>query len=85
MENHPVKLLAKETKWTSSEVRTHPTFAENLISKHDFGPVKLPGLSRNGSKLLCCLILSIHAFGINFCSKIPYILLLGRVSCESLL
>ena len=38
----------KETKWTSLEVRTHPTFLETLISKYDFGPVKLPGLSRNG-------------------------------------
>ena len=47
-ENCTVKLSAKETKWTSLEVRTHPTFLENLISKYDFGPVKLPGLSRNG-------------------------------------
>ena len=46
-ENCTVKLSAKETKWTSLEVRTHPTFLENLISKHDFGPVKLTGLSRN--------------------------------------
>ena len=47
-ENCTVKLSAKEIKWTSLEVRTHPTFLENLISKYDFGPVKLPGLSRNG-------------------------------------
>ena len=47
-ENCTVKLSAKKTKWTSLEVRTHPTFLENLISKYDFGPVKLPGLSRNG-------------------------------------
>ena len=47
-ENCIVKLSAKETKWTSLEVRTHPTFRENLISKYDFGPVKLPGVSRNG-------------------------------------
>ena len=47
-ENCTVKLSAKETKWTSLEVRTHPTFLETLISKYDFGPVKLPGLSRNG-------------------------------------
>ena len=45
-----VKLSAKETKWTSLETRTHPTFLENLISKYDFGPVKLPGLSRNGAQ-----------------------------------
>ena len=61
-ENCTVKLSAKETKWTSLEVKTHPTFLENLISKHDFGPVKLPGLSRNGplvskrSTLLSCKI-----------------------------
>ena len=30
------------------EVRTHSTFLETLISKYDFWPVKLPGLSRNG-------------------------------------
>ena len=47
-ENCTVKLSAKETKWTSLEVRTHPTFLETSISKYDFGPVKLPGLSRNG-------------------------------------
>ena len=43
-ENCTVKLSAKETKWTSLKVRTHPTFLENLISKDDFGLVKLPGL-----------------------------------------
>ena len=48
LENCTVKLSAKETKWTSLQVKTHPTFLENLISKYDFGPVKLPGLSRNG-------------------------------------
>ena len=48
MENGAVKLSAKETKCTSLEVRTHPTFLETLISKRDSGPVKLPGLSRNG-------------------------------------
>ena len=46
-ENSKVKLLAKETKWTSLGVRTHPTFLETLISRYDYGPVKLPGLSRN--------------------------------------
>ena len=34
-ENCTVKLSAEETKWTSLEVRTHPTFLENLISKYD--------------------------------------------------
>ena len=49
-ENGAVKLLAKETKWASLEVRTQHTFLENLISKYDTGSVKLPaaGLSRNG-------------------------------------
>ena len=47
-ENGAVKLLAKETIWTLLDVRTHPTFLETLISKYDFGPVKLPGLSRDG-------------------------------------
>ena len=28
--------------------RTQDTFLENLISKYDTGPVKLPELSRNG-------------------------------------
>ena len=51
-ENCTVKLSAKETKWTPLEIRTHPTILENLISKYDFGPVKLPGLSRNGP-LMC--------------------------------
>ena len=46
--NYTVKFSAKETKWTSLEVRTHPTFLETLISKYDFGPVELPGPSRNG-------------------------------------
>ena len=62
--NSTVKLSAKESKCTSSEVRTLPTFLETLISKHDFGPVKLPGLSRNGppatkrhhSKMFPCVI-----------------------------
>ena len=43
-----VKLSAKETKWTSSEVRTRSTFLETLISKSDSRPGKLLGLSRNG-------------------------------------
>ena len=58
-ENYTVKLWAKETKWTSLEVRTHPSFLETLISKYYFGPVKLPGLSRNGP-LLCVVVYSTH-------------------------
>ena len=46
--NYTVKLSPKKTKWTSLEVGTHPTFVETLISKYDFGPVKLPRRSTNG-------------------------------------
>ena len=45
---YTVKFSAKETKWTSLEVRTYPTFLETSNSKYDTGPVNLPGLSRNG-------------------------------------
>ena len=50
-----VRFSAKETKRTSLEVRTHPTFLETSISKYDTGPVNLPGLSRNGplARLSC--------------------------------
>ena len=37
-ESCTVKLSAKETIWTSLEVRTHPSFLDSLISKYDFGP-----------------------------------------------
>ena len=47
-ENGTGKLLVKETKWASLEVRIQHTILENLISKYDTGPVKLPGLLRNG-------------------------------------
>ena len=47
-ENCTVKVSDKETKWTLLEVRTNLTFLESLISKYDFGPVKLQGLSRIG-------------------------------------
>ena len=56
-ENGGVKLLAKQTKWTSMEVRAHPTFLETLISKYDFRPVKLPGLSTNRSQVGLLLVL----------------------------
>ena len=45
-----VKLTAKETIWSSLEVRTYSTFLETLISKYDFGTVKVPLLSRNGPR-----------------------------------
>jgi len=47
-ENCTVKLSAKEIKWTALEVTAHPTFPDTSISKYDFWPVKLPGISRNG-------------------------------------
>ena len=50
-ENCTVTFSVKETEWTLIDVRTHPTFLESLISKYDFGPVKLPGLSRNGPQI----------------------------------
>ena len=50
-ENCTVKISVNETKWTSLEARTHLTLLETLISKFDFGPVKLPGLSRNGLQM----------------------------------
>ena len=61
-ENFTLKLSVKETKWTSLEVRTRPTFLETLISKYDFGPVKLPGLSRNGppARLPGRILLSVY-------------------------
>ena len=40
--------LDSDLSGRSVEFRTHPNFYEILISKSDFGPVKLPGLSRNG-------------------------------------
>ena len=46
-ENGTVKLSAKEIKWNLLEVRRHPNFLKTYIWKYDFGPVKLPGLSRN--------------------------------------
>ena len=51
-ENCAVKLLAKETKWTSLEVITDTTFLETFISKYDFGPVKLPVIT-GPVKLFC--------------------------------
>ena len=61
-ENYTVELLANETKWTSLEDRTHPTFLETLIQKYDSGPVKLPGLSRNGPLAPCWICSGCHEF-----------------------
>ena len=58
-ENCTAKLSAKETEWTLLEIRRQPIFFETLISKYDIGPVKLPGLSRNGplaGNIPCCVL-----------------------------
>ena len=60
--NFTVKLSAKETNWTSFEVRTHPTLLENLISKYDIGPFKLPGLSRNRPLARNCDVTMSHTW-----------------------
>ena len=70
-ENVTVKLSVKESKWTSLEAKTRHIFLDTLNSKHDFGPVKLSGLSKNGppvsyfeikfSRKVCCALTSIEA------------------------
>ena len=43
-----IKLSVSETKWSSLLARTRALILYILIWIFDFGPVKLPGLSRNG-------------------------------------
>ena len=43
-----IKLSVNETKWNSLLARTRSLILYISISIFDFGPVKLPGLSRNG-------------------------------------
>ena len=43
-----IKLSVNETKWSSLLARTRALILCILIWKFDFGPEKLPGLSRNG-------------------------------------
>ena len=43
-----IKLPVNETKWSSLLARTHALILYISIWIFDFGPVKLPGLSRNG-------------------------------------
>ena len=43
-----IKLSVKETKWSSLLARTRALIFYISIWIFDFGPVKLPGLSRNG-------------------------------------
>ena len=43
-----IKLSVNETKWSSLLAKTRDRILYILIRKFDFGPEKLPGLSRNG-------------------------------------
>ena len=43
-----VKLSVNETKWSGLPARTRALILYITISIFDFGPEKLPGLSRNG-------------------------------------
>ena len=43
-----MKLSVNETKWSGLLARTHAFILYISISIFDFGPEKLPGLSRNG-------------------------------------
>ena len=47
-----IKLSINETKWSSLLARTRALILFILIWIFDFGPEKLPGLSRNGSLVL---------------------------------
>ena len=65
-----------------------PTFLETLRSKSDSGPVKLPGLSRNGPQeskknarwlgSLCCVSLSSHLLSPYRCIRFGKFNTLGR-------
>ena len=63
--NCTVKLSAKETKWNLLEDRTHPSFLKTYIWKYDSGPIKLPGLSRNGplDTVSCLCVICVHVNG----------------------
>ena len=43
-----IKLSVNETKWSSLLARTRALILYISILRFDFGPEKLPGLSRNG-------------------------------------
>ena len=49
-ENDRVKLLAKETKWVSLEVRKQHTFLENLISNMIPGPLSYRAFRETGPR-----------------------------------
>ena len=46
-----IKLSVNETKWSSLLARTRALILYISIWKFDFGPEKLPGLSRNGPQV----------------------------------
>ena len=46
-----IKLSVNETKWCSLLARTRALILCISIGKSDFGPEKLPGLSRNGPQV----------------------------------
>ena len=46
-----IQLSVSETKWSSLLARTRALILYISISIFDFGPEKLPGLSRNGSQV----------------------------------
>ena len=48
-----IKLSVNETKWSSLLARTRALILYILIWIYDFGPVKLPGLSRSGPQNRC--------------------------------
>ena len=47
-----IKLSVNETQWSSLLARTRALILYISIWKFDFGPKKLPGLSRNGPQAL---------------------------------
>ena len=51
-ENGTVKLSAKETKWISLEVSTHPTFLETLIKNMISGPLSYRVFRKTGPRIL---------------------------------
>ena len=57
-----IKLSVNETKWSSLLARTRALILYNSILIFDFGPVKLPGLSRNGllAPVVQTLVSAIH-------------------------
>ena len=81
-DNGTVKLSAKETKWTSLEVRIQHTFLENLISKYDTGG---PFLERPGeltgpksyfeikiSRKVCCVLTSNEAHFVSLANSFTF-------------